>query len=161
MAPKKHLVTLKVQTEFLKTLPAIAPPKPKRVKKVAAEDKKGAAGTNGSASVSKGTSPALNEEPASHRINTGPKEMSTAGLTVNSVNQTLDKSGTPCKKWGRTTRQFKTFSGFKVKIKTWRHKPESKVKHERKPSVSGVEQPEAPAAPTSPSAPAAPATVTA
>lgn len=141
MAPKKHLVKLKVQPEFLKTLPVFTPPKPKRVKKVTGEDKKAAGSAVASASGSKGTSPVPIEEPASHRINTGPKEMSTAGLTVNSVNQTLDKSGVPCKKWVRTTRQFKTFSGFKVKIKTWKHKPETKVKHERKISVSEFVEP--------------------
>lgn len=136
MAPKKHFVKLQLQPDFLRTLPTFTAPKPKRVKKVAGEDKKTAAGT--SASASKGSSPAP-EEPASHRINTGPKEMSTAGLTVNSVSQTLDKSGVPCKKWVRTTRQFKTFSGFKVKVKAWKHKPEEKVKAEQTDGPATVE----------------------
>lgn len=136
MAPKKHLVKLQLQPEFLKTLPAFTAPKPKRVKKVAGDDKK--SGNSSSTSGSKGSSPAP-EEPASHRINTGPKETSTAGLTVNSVNQTLDKSGAPCKKWVRTTRQFKTFSGFKVKLKTWKQKPQDKVKTEKTEGTDIVE----------------------
>lgn len=142
MAPKKlYLVKLKLEAEFLKTLPVFAPPKPKRVKKIAGDDKKAGAGSSSSAGASKGTSPAPSEEPASHRINTGPKELSTAGLTVNSVNQTLDKSGVPCKKWVRTQRQFKTFSGFKVKFKSWKHKPEAKVKLERKMSLLDIVDP--------------------
>ncbi|SGZ53775.1 CIC11C00000003822 [Sungouiella intermedia] len=135
MAPKKHLVKLHLQPDFLRTLPVFTVPKAKRVKKVAGDEKKSTA--NSSVAASKGLSPAP-EEPVSHRINTGPKEMSTAGLTVNSVSQTLDKSGAPCKKWVRTTRQFKTFSGFKVKLKAWKQKPEGKVKTERKISVSDI-----------------------
>lgn len=133
MATKKHLVKLKLLSEFLKSLPAFAPPKPKRVKKVAGEDKKSSAnGLDGH----KGSSPAPDDTPSS-KINAGPKEMSTAGLTVNNVNQVLDKSGTPSKKWVRTTRQFKSFSGFKTKIKTWKQKPDPKkeVKIEKRPLV--------------------------
>lgn len=142
MTPKKtHLVKLKLEPEFLKTLPVFTPPKPKRVKKVAGDEKKTTPGNPSSVSASKGTSPAPSEEPLSHRINTGPKELSTAGLTVNSVNQTLDKSGVPCKKWVRTQRQFKTFSGFKIKIKSWKHKADLKVKLERKMSMLEIVEP--------------------
>lgn len=133
MATKKHLVKLKLLLEFLKTLPVFAPPKPKRVKKVAAEDKKSSStGPDGH----KGSSPAPDDTPAP-KINTGPKEMSTAGLTVNNINQALDKSGAPSKKWVRTTRQFKSFSGFKTKIKTWKQMPEAKreVKAEKRTLV--------------------------
>lgn len=141
MAAKKQLVKLKLQLEFLKTLPAFTPPKPKRVKKVGEDKKNG----NGALSASKGTSPAPNEEAHSHRTTSAHKEMSTAGLTVNSVNQILDKSGTPCKKWVRSTQQFKTFSGFQVKLKSWKHKLDGRVKHEDRVSVSElVEPPQAP-----------------
>lgn len=134
MPPKRQLVKLKVSPEFLKTLPVFATPKAKRVKKVA-EDKKSDKAGDG-----KHLSPGL-DEPANARINTGLKELSTAGLTVHSVNANfaLDKSGRPAKRWVRGTRQFKTFSGFKVKIKTWKHKSErgEKEKTEKTESKDG------------------------
>lgn len=142
MATKKHLVKLKLLSDFLKSLPVFAPPKPKRVKKVAADDKKASsAGPDGH----KGSSPAPDDTPAA-KINTGPKEMSTAGLTVNTVNQILDKSGNPSKRWVRTTRQFKSFSGFKSKIKTWKQKPDAKkeVKTEKRHLVDESVEPPAP-----------------
>lgn len=125
MAPKKQLVKLKLPPDFLKTLPVFATPKIKRVKKIAEEKKNDKADKN--------ISPAPHEDPL--KINTGSKELSTAGLTVHSVNANfaLDKSGRPAKKWVRGTRQFKTFSGFKVKIKTWKHKNERPEKE--KPAV--------------------------
>lgn len=121
MATKKHLVKLTLPSEFLKTLPVFTPPKTKRVKKVASDDKKASNGSD-----HKGSSPAPGEENLTPKINTGPKELSTAGLTVSSVTHSLDKSGAPSKKWVRTTRQFKSFSGFKTKIKTWKQKPDTK-----------------------------------
>lgn len=134
MPPKRQLVKLKVSPEFLKTLPVFATPKAKRVKKVAEEKKSDKAGDG------KHLSPGL-DEPASARINTGLKELSTAGLTVHSVNANfaLDKSGRPAKRWVRGTRQFKTFSGFKVKIKTWKNKSErgEKEKTEKTESKDG------------------------
>lgn len=127
MPPKRQLVKVKVSPEFLKTLPVFATPKAKRVKKIA-DDKK-----NDKAGDGKNLSPGPNDESASSRINTGMKEMSTAGLTVHSVNANfaLDKSGRPAKKWVRGSRQFKTFSGFKVKVKTWKHKGEPRAEKDK------------------------------
>lgn len=117
MAPKKCLVKLKVQGEFLKSLPTFASPKPKRVKKIATDEKKPSPSSTSSAS--KASSPAPEDAPP--KINTGPKELSTAGLTIHSINPqyTLDRSGKPCKKWVRSQRLFKSFSGFKVLLKSW------------------------------------------
>lgn len=151
MAPKKFVVKLKVQGEFLKTLPSFAPPKPKRVKKIAAEDKKPS--TTTSTSGSKASSPAPEEAPTNpSKINTGVKEMSTAGLTVHSINlqYALDKSGAPCNKWGRSTRQIKSFSGFQVKFKTWK----VTLKTEKKTEIMNPEVPQV--AVVAPEAPAAP-----
>ncbi|PVH18113.1 uncharacterized protein CXQ87_001030 [Candidozyma duobushaemuli] len=121
MPPKRQLVKLKVSPEFLKTLPVFATPKAKRVKKIA-EDKK-------NEKNDKTSSPGPHDD--NSKVNSGMKELSTAGLTVHSVNANfaLDKSGRPAKKWVRGSRQFKTFSGFKVKLKTWRHKSE-REKHD-------------------------------
>lgn len=140
MATKKHLVKLKLLSEFLRTLPVFATPKPKRVKKVAADDKKS---SNTGSDGHRGSSPAP-EDTTAPKINSGPKEMSTAGLAVNNVSHILDKSGTPSKKWVRTVRQFKSFSGFKTKIKTWKQKPEAKktVKNEHTSQSDTSEEPQ-------------------
>ncbi|OBA20705.1 hypothetical protein METBIDRAFT_43682 [Metschnikowia bicuspidata var. bicuspidata NRRL YB-4993] len=112
---KKYNVKVRLPTSYLETLPVFATPKPKsRAKKLSAEDKKNAG--------SPGSSPAPADDVPAARINTGPKELSTAGLTVNTVTQTLDKSGRPCRKWKKGPREFKTFTGFKVGLSVW--KPE-------------------------------------
>lgn len=114
---RKHPVKLKIPLDFLKTLPAFATPKAKKPK---AGEKKDPGSPSGG--------PEESALPSS-KINTGAKDLSTAGLTIHPVNATfaLDKSGKPCKKWTRGSRQFKTFSGFKVKVRTWKQKHE-KVK---------------------------------
>jgi INO80 complex subunit Ies4. len=58
----------------------------------------------------------------------------------------LDKSGKPCKKWVKKPTQFKTFSGFKVKYISWKHKnPEksqkSKIKEEAKAAIKQESSP--------------------
>ncbi|ODV69525.1 DUF1711-domain-containing protein [Hyphopichia burtonii NRRL Y-1933] len=68
------------------------------------------------------------------KINSGVKEMSTAGLTMNSANSSsyaLDKSGTGVRKWKKGPRQFKTFSGFKVTYSAYRTMPTSRSKPEK------------------------------
>lgn len=112
MAAKKQIVKLQVPLAFLASLPAFATPKPKsRVKKLTVDEKKSA--------TSPGSSPAPAEDSQTQKINTGPKELSTAGLSVNTSSQTLDKSGSACRKWTRGLKQFKTFSGFKIKIRRY------------------------------------------
>lgn len=88
-----------------------------RVKKLSTEDKKSA--------PSPRLSPAPVEETVVAKINTGPKELSTAGLTLNTVVQALDKSGRPCRRWAKRPLEFKTFSGFKVGVDIWKRQGEN------------------------------------
>lgn len=133
MAPKKYLVKLKVQPAYLKTLPAFVLPKPKsRAKKLAETRPSGGS----LATTLKAALPAPHDEPKH-------KEMSTAGLTVNLINlhYTLDKSGRPCKRWVRATREFKTFSGFTISTQRW---ATARVKEEApQPALETVPAPEA------------------
>lgn len=119
---KKLPVKLAVPSKFLATLPVFAaPPTPKpktRVKKLTSEEKKNGS-SPGASTGSKGSSPAPADDGHTPKVNTGPKEMSTAGLSVNNIAQLLDKSGEPCKRWVRGGKQFKSFSGFKIKLKRW------------------------------------------
>lgn len=109
----KLVVKLKVRLEFLETLPAFTPAKVKRVKKIATEDKKS---TTGSSLASRGSTPGSDNLPQ----RTAPKDYTTSGLMMNSLNQLLDRSGNPAKKWVRSPRKWKTFSGFKLEVKGWR-----------------------------------------
>ncbi|KAK6198699.1 INO80 complex subunit Ies4-domain-containing protein [Scheffersomyces amazonensis] len=154
--PKRYWAKLKVPSSFLKTLPNFPTPISKsRLKKIAAEERK-VNSTSTSTGGSKVGSPApstgenngsstnlnnLNNGSSgatisNFKINSGLKESSTSGLTMNSITSglyALDKSGKPSKKWVKKTKQFKTFSGFKVKYVSFAHKDEKK-----KPSVSGA-----------------------
>ncbi|CAH6718323.1 hypothetical protein CLIB1444_01S04192 [[Candida] jaroonii] len=136
--PRKHWVKLKVPKEFLEKIPRFTLPPPKtRVRKVAAEKKNG----SDSNSNSKTSSP---QPEMNYRINSGLKETSTSGLTMNSISgtYTLDKSGKPVNKFVKRPRQFKTFSGFKVKYVTWKVKKEreKKEKKEDKKEVKEVKE---------------------
>lgn len=135
---KKHWVKLSLPKSFLENLPDFPPPvsKSRQKKGPVNDDKKTGmqatskgsgknASKNGSKSVSKGLSPAPTGEISSAKINTGPKEMSTAGLTVNSASSekyALDKTSRVSKKWVKRQAQFKTFTGFKIKYVTWKQK---------------------------------------
>ncbi|CCE72600.1 Piso0_000187 [Millerozyma farinosa CBS 7064] len=165
--PKKQWVSLKVPSTFLQTLPEFPQPTANKSKqKKAGEDPKTSAkpsannskavsksgSKNTSKSTSKLSSPAP-KGPDNFKINSGLKESSTSGLTMNSINgenYLLDKSGSPSSKWVKRSSQFKTFSGFKIKYVTWRHKQH----REKKNSVSS---PSSNRKPTLPSAPIAPA----
>lgn len=116
MAPKKtYTVTLKLPLDVLRSVKA-APAASKaksRVKKLSKEKKTG--------TLSPGSSPApTDDSQGKGTVNTGPKELSTAGLAVSSIAQALDKSGRPCRRWTRAPIHFKTFSGFKISIDTWK-----------------------------------------
>jgi hypothetical protein len=128
--PRRYWVKLSVSKDYLATLPHFPTPISKsRLKKLAAEDKKNGGGSSmGSKHSSPTASEAGTEKPSAassnsaslsqFKINSGLKESSTSGLTMNSITSglyTLDKSGFPCKKWVKKPRTFKTFSGFKVK----------------------------------------------
>lgn len=125
-APKRYWVKVNVPSKILATLPKFETPVSKsRLKKLAAEGKKtqagaGASGALASANGSKTASPQP-EAGLNYKINSGLKEMSTSGLTMNSVagNYPLDKSGKPVSKWTKGPYSFKTFSGFKVHYKGW------------------------------------------
>lgn len=153
--PKRYWVKLNVPSTFLSTLPNFPPPVSKsRLKKIAAEEKKTTGNTaSGSASTSKASSPtpvsADNQNPANNhasapaisnfKINSGLKESSTSGLTMNSISNglyALDKSGKPCKKWVKKPTQFKTFSGFKVKYVTYKQKDQGRK--ESKASIAAA-----------------------
>ena len=165
MAGTKRLwVKLSVPSTFLSTLPEFAHTK-SRVRKVATDDRKSLPAP--SLNPSKGSSPApsisesttnnssttlntLNQPAISNfKINSGLKESSTSGLVMNSISNglyALDKSGKPCKKWVKKPTQFKTFSGFKVKYISWKHKnPEksqkSKTKEEAKAAIKQESSP--------------------
>lgn len=142
--PKRHWVKLKVPSSILQTLPHFPTPISKtRQKKIIAEEKKLMGGgtpaaapkkgaKNTSKAASKVSSPAPSNQDASNnnfKINSGLKELSTSGLTMNSINSEhylLDKTGKPTKKWVKKPTQFKTFSGFKIKYVTWRQKDQGK-----------------------------------
>lgn len=65
------------------------------------------------------------------KINLGPKESSTSGLTMNSIVSgayTLDKTGAPCRRWVKKPTTFKTFSGFKMRIVSYKPRVERKKK---------------------------------
>lgn len=146
MAVTKRLwVKLPLPSSYLSTLPEFTHAK-SRVRKVATVEKKHQAPSQ---SPSKGSSPApgdsTNSSASTHnqpaisnfKINSGLKESSTSGLVMNSISNglyALDKSGKPCRKWVKKPTQFKTFSGFKVKYVSYKHKnaekPKPKVKEE-------------------------------
>lgn len=135
--PRRYWVKISVNKEFLSKLPHFPTPVSKtRLKKLAAEEKKNGATSTGNSSPTESdqggekggsTTAASATQLSQFKINSGLKESSTSGLTMNSINSglyTLDKSGSPCKKWVKKPKSFKTFSGFKVKYVSYVHKDE-------------------------------------
>lgn len=143
MAPPKkhHVVKLSLPTTFLETLPRF---------------RASSTSTGNSSKISSPT-PDAHVTLSSAKINSGIKELSTAGLSLNNLSNghnNLDKSGKPCKKWHKQPRKFKTFSGFKVtfsaytnevivakgevKIKEKKEKKEKKIKEEKLPKEMKV-----------------------
>lgn len=123
--PKRYWVKLKISSKYLSTLPKYEPPVLKsRLKKIAAEEKKLQTTTGSPSGPGNGSSKTSSPQPDSnlnYKINSGLKEMSTSGLTMNPVtgNYPLDKTGKPATKWIKRSYQFKTFSGFKVRYQSW------------------------------------------
>lgn len=141
--PRRYWVKLKVPKDLLIKLPKFEPPISKsRLKKIAAEEKRNVSLGIDSNWNSKTSSP---QPETNYRINLGLKESSTSGLTMNSVSSTfvLDKSGKPSNKFVKRPRQFKTFSGFKIKYVTWKVKRERKEPLKDKPAKSNTETKEA------------------
>ncbi|CAI5758907.1 unnamed protein product [Candida verbasci] len=152
MAPaKRHWVKLKVPKSFLSKLPNFPTPILKsRLKKIAQEDRKSGiqsvSNSNKSSPAPDGGNTQQQQQStmSQYKINVGLKDMSTAGLTMNSIAQgtyALDKSGKPTRKWVKKPREFKTFTGFKVKYTVYQtkdkltkkeNKDEKKVKKEDK-----------------------------
>ncbi|KAI5953606.1 hypothetical protein KGF54_002978 [Candida jiufengensis] len=138
VAAKRLWIKLRLPTKFLGTLPKFEPFVSKtRLKKIAQEERRIAAGLQSSTTSQKSSpapdggsvTPAPNATTSTtggsssggisqYKINVGLKESSTSGLTMNSINSalyTLDKSGKPCKRWVKKQREFKSFTGFKMK----------------------------------------------
>lgn len=128
------MATLKVPSSFLGSLPKFSPAK-SRVKKIAVKlaphststSKAGSPTPNIPDGYDRDATPSENAAAAAtisnFKINSGVKEMSTAGLTMKSIapdKYLLDKSGKPCKRWTKKPRTFKTFSGFKVTQLMWK-----------------------------------------
>lgn len=144
MGSKKHLVHLKVPSAFLATLPAIPQPQSKQKAKKTAADASTTAATTASAvdgarlaTVSLRSSPVPKEEPRSNGLPV--KQSSTAAITNKpSLEFQTSRNGNQAKKWGRSTRQFKTFTGFKVSVKNWVHKDSPEVKMEADTLLAGT-----------------------
>ncbi|ODV80814.1 DUF1711-domain-containing protein [Suhomyces tanzawaensis NRRL Y-17324] len=151
--PKRYWATVQVPTAFLKTLPEFAPPVTKSKAKKPSDASATSSTSTTPKSKAKGKVTKTDSSPtpetvgaiSNFKINSGLKESSTSGLTMNSITSayTLDKSGAPCKKWVKKPHQFKTFSGFKVKYIGYGHAEEghpepeaNKVKEEPAKSVS-------------------------
>ncbi|KAK6456114.1 INO80 complex subunit Ies4-domain-containing protein [Scheffersomyces xylosifermentans] len=157
--PKRYWITIPLNPKFLAKLPDFPVPVSKtRLKKIAAEERKAAISASASAGGSKVSSPAPENSNSNNlnagnggapgvisnfKINSGLKESSTSGLTMNSISNglyALDKSGKPCRRWVKKTTQFKTFSGFKVKYVSYKHKDEP----EKRNSISVINEEETP-----------------
>lgn len=125
--PKRYWAKIKLPTEFLKTLPNFPTPISKsRLKKLAAEERRAQSEgtTPPSGDNSKLSSPVPTIDVASSTMETAPaapepvqkKEPASSNLHSSYV---LDKSGGTVRKWTKQPRQFKTFSGFKVKYQAY------------------------------------------
>lgn len=133
-AARRLWVKLKLSSKYLATLPKFDPHVSKsRLKKIAQEEKKGVSpsisslqrsspapegtGTPGPSNSANNTGTA-GSGISQYKINVGLKGDSTSGLTMNSINPALyilDKSGKPCQRWVKKSKQFKSFTGFKMK----------------------------------------------
>lgn len=145
--PKRYWAKIKLPTEYLKTLPNFPTPVSKsRLKKIAAEERK--AQSEGSptptATTPKLASPTPSVEVASTIETTpaapepAPKKEPATSSSLHS-NYVLDKTGGTCKKWKKRPRQFKTFSGFKVKYRAY-GVVESEAKDEKKETKEEIKQ---------------------
>ncbi|CAN3367784.1 hypothetical protein DICA4_F09296 [Diutina catenulata] len=130
MPPRRYMVKLQLSQEFLKTLPHI-PSQKTRLRRLQAER---LAAANAAAGGSKQGSPSVEgtdkQTLSNFKINSGLKGDSTAGLTMNTIgSNALDRTKKPAKRWTKRPRQFKTFTGFKVKYNIYKPKKDE-VKQE-------------------------------
>ncbi|RLV93155.1 hypothetical protein JA1_002687 [Spathaspora sp. JA1] len=160
--PKRYWVKLKVPSSILTKLPDFPTPISKsRLKKIAAEERRAGIISSVHTTPSGQSSPTPNDEQtgggsrvsaaslnnlvpggganvsaiSNFKINQGLKESSTSGLTMNSITSglyALDRSGKPVRKWIKKPREFKTFSGFKVKYICYQTKDGSAKNKEKK-----------------------------
>ncbi|CUM66135.1 uncharacterized protein PRCAT00003792001 [Priceomyces carsonii] len=126
-AAKRYWVKVNVPSTFLTKLPYFAPPISKtRAKKISIEEKKSALNSANTSKVSSPTPGDVNgQNQQNSKINSGLKESSTSGLTMNSINNdlyALDRTGKPSKRWVKRSAQFKNFTGFKIKYVRWKQK---------------------------------------
>lgn len=145
--PKRYWAKIKLPTEFLKTLPNFPTPISKsRLKKLAAEERRAQSEgtTPPSGDTSKISSPAPTIDVAS-TMETTPaapepvpkKEPASSNLHSSYV---LDKSGGTVRKWIKQPRQFKTFSGFKVKYQAYAVLGEENIEKKEDVEPNNVKQ---------------------
>ncbi|RKP32168.1 hypothetical protein METBISCDRAFT_25918 [Metschnikowia bicuspidata] len=125
MGVKRYPVQLKVPTSFLTTLPEFPTPPSKLRSKKAADDPKLAA-----------SAAAPPKEPAKDQHSPVKETPSASSHTQEPQSSHFTPPVNPAKKWGRSTRQFKTFTGYKVQVKNWVH-ASPKVKTETNSAVAG------------------------
>lgn len=144
-AARRLWVKLKLSSKYLATLPKFDSYVSKsRLKKIAQDEKKGISpsisslqrsspapegtGTPGPTNNASSASGAGSSGISQYKINVGLKGDSTSGLTMNSINPALyvlDKSGKPCRRWVKKQKQFKSFTGFKMKYTKYEAKEPS------------------------------------
>ena len=134
-AARRLWVKLKLSSKHLANFPRFDAPVPKSIlKRITQDERKGVSpsisslqrsspapegtGTPGPSNNSNSTGGAGGSGISQYKINVGLKGDSTSGLTMNSINPALyvlDNSGKPCRRWVKKQKQFKSFTGFKMK----------------------------------------------
>ena len=134
-AARRLWVKLKLSSKHLARFPRFDAPVPKSIlKRITHDERKDASpsisslqrsspapdgtGTPGPSNNTNSTGGAGGSGISQYKINVGLKGDSTSGLTMNSINPALyvlDKSGKPCRRWIKKQKQFKSFTGFKMK----------------------------------------------
>lgn len=116
---RQRMVKLKVPPKFLNTLPSFLIKALNSMVDIEVNISPGVLGTTGASGAIK--------------TNLGLKESSNSGLSINSVangTYSLDKTS-HCRKWVKKPATFKTFSGFRMRILSWKPRVERK-KQEKK-----------------------------
>lgn len=140
MAAKKYLVLVKVPSAFLATLPAIPAPTPRsKVKKAIADEAKLANTTFKSSSGVKDDPSRLEASMKEASSNLSHLSHTSYSSHLSSLPKlhNLSAPKNPSKKWGRSKRNFKTFTGFKFSVKNWVHEDQIEVKSEAATALAG------------------------
>lgn len=124
MGVRKYPVKLKLPKEFLETLPTFAAPTPKTKAKKSAE-KATSEATSTVPSPTKAAAPKTSVQKAAAPKAAAPKSQSSPQKETSTshpqtiLHSNLVRGVTPAKKWSRSTREIKTFTGFKMTMKNW------------------------------------------